>query len=63
MKFGKSKIYAEIAEAIDQLKDLQESDDIESAHAEADDILCTVLEVLGCTKLVEEYKKVQKWYA
>lgn len=53
----------EIAEAISQLKDLQESNDIESAHAEADDILCTVLEVLGYSELVEEYKKVEKWYA
>lgn len=58
-----NKVYAEIMEAIYQLKDLQESDDIESAHAEADDILCTVLEVLGCIELVKEYKKVQKWYA
>lgn len=53
----------EIAEAISQLKDLQESNDTESAHAEADDILCTVLEVLGHSELVEEYKKVEKWYA
>lgn len=53
----------EIAEAISQLKDLQESNDIESAHAEADDILCTVLEVLGHSELIEEYKKVEKWYA
>ena len=53
----------EVAEAIDQLKDLQEDNDIESAHAEADSILCTVLEVLGQHELVEEYKKVNKWYA
>lgn len=53
----------EIAEAISQLKDLQESNDVESAHAEADDILCTVLEVLGHSELIEEYKKVEKWYA
>lgn len=53
----------EIAEAISQLKDLQESNDVESAHAEADDILCTVLEVLGHSELVKEYKEVEKWYA
>ena len=53
----------EIAEAIYQLKDLQESNDTESAHAEADGILCTVLKVLGHSELVEEYEKVEKWYA
>lgn len=54
---------AEIAEAIYQLKDLQSSNDTEAAHAEADDILCTLLDVLGCKEVVKEYKAVPKWYA
>lgn len=48
---------------IKRLKADQQDHDIESAHADADEVLCELLEVLGYTKIVEEYNKVQKWYA
>lgn len=37
--------------------------DFEAAHVEADEILCRVLELLGCEELVEEYEKIEKEYA
>ena len=39
------------------------SGDIESNHAEADEILCNLLEELGYKKLVDEFRKLEKWYA
>ena len=49
--------------AIEMLKAQQENDDTEVAHANADDILCTLLEELGYADVVAEYRKVSKWYA
>lgn len=37
--------------------------DIEIAHCEADKLLCKFLEKNGYEKLVEEWRKVRKWYA
>jgi hypothetical protein len=39
------------------------SRDIEINHCEADDILCDLLNDLGYTELVNEFKKLEKWYA
>jgi len=50
-------------EEIERLKELQKYEDIEEAHIEADKILCKILEELGLTEVVDEYKKVPKWYA
>lgn len=50
-------------EFIEQLKELQESDDTECAHCEADDILCELLISLGYQDVVDEYYKINKWYA
>ena len=50
-------------EAIDRLKDLQQLGDIEIAHSLADEVLCEVLERLGCKHLVAEWRKIDKWYA
>lgn len=46
-----------------RLKAAQQDSDTESAHAEADEVLCALLKALGYTKIVEEYDKVPKWYA
>ena len=62
MKFNKTQ-KSKIALAIYQLEDLQSSIDVESVHAEADDILCQLLIILGCGEVVEKYNKVPKWYA
>jgi len=50
-------------EAIDALRALQGSGDTESQHWLADEVLCRMLEQLGCKLLVEEWRKVNKWYA
>jgi hypothetical protein len=51
--------------AIDRLRALRDSDDTESAHSEADDILCDVLTELGgaYADVAAEWKRVPKWYA
>ena len=50
-------------EAIKQLKERQQSDDKEVAHAEADDILCDLLDSMGYKDVVKEFRKIPKWYA
>lgn len=52
-----------IAEAVAELMFLQTSNDPESAHSQADDILCELLTELGHESVVEEYSKISKWYA
>jgi hypothetical protein len=37
--------------------------DPEIAHVNADEILCELLTSLGFSDVVEEFKKVPKWYA
>ena len=48
---------------MDRLKAAQDNCDAESAHADADDVLCDLLKALGYNRVVEEYDKVKKWYA
>jgi len=50
-------------QAIQELKDAQESGDIEVAHARADNVLCKLLTTLGYADVVAEYEKVEKWFA
>jgi hypothetical protein len=50
-------------DAIEQLKALQVGGDIEAGHGEADDILCRLLISLGYQDVVDEWNKVEKWYA
>lgn len=37
--------------------------DVEAAHQDADDVLCDLLTALGFADVVEEWRKVPKWYA
>ena len=39
------------------------NDDTESAHANADRVLCDLLTELGYGDVVAEYDKVNKWFA
>ncbi len=48
---------------INQMIALQGLDDIEIIHGQADSLLCQFLIDLGHKDLVEEYKKVDKWYS
>ena len=50
-------------DAIEQLKQAQANGDTEVAHAMADDVLCELLGELGYGDVVEEWAKVDKWYA
>ncbi len=52
-----------IEEIIVKLKELQQDDDIEKAHLEADWIICDLLDDLGYTEVTKEYDKISKWYA
>lgn len=40
-----------------------ESDDIEMAHYEADEILCQFLDECGYPELVHKFENINKWYA
>ena len=48
---------------MERLKAAQDNCDVESAHVDADTVLCDLLDALGYKKIVEEYNKVEKWYA
>jgi hypothetical protein len=50
-------------EAIEKLKALQGGGDIEAEHLDADDVLCELLRSLGYADVVDEWVKVEKWYA
>jgi hypothetical protein len=53
------------ADFVDELRKLREEhgQDPEFAHGEADDILCKLLQFLGYTKVVREYRKIERWHA
>lgn len=51
------------AEALDELKLLQASNDTETAHYDADRVLCKILRKFGYHEIVTEYEKIDKWYA
>ena len=48
---------------INLLKEQQISWDNETAHVEADNLVCELLKELGFEEVVKEYDKVSKWYA
>lgn len=50
-------------QAIEKLKELQKNGDYESAHGDADEVLCELLKALGYEDVVAEWDKVGKWYA
>jgi len=49
--------------ALDTILTQQSDADTETGHFNADEALCDLLISLGCKKVVEEYRKVSKWYA
>lgn len=50
-------------DAIANLIECQHNSDPYEAHTLADDTLCNFLEALGYGDVVEEWRKVDKWYA
>lgn len=54
----------QMKELREQMRELISEDcDFESAHSDADKLLCEALEFLGETELVKLWDKVGKWYA
>lgn len=49
--------------ALAVLRELANSDDTETAHYDADDILCEILTALGYTEIVDAYNAIDKWYS
>lgn len=49
--------------ALIKLRRLQKSGDTECAHIAADSVLCRLLKNLGFEDVIEEYYRVEKWYA
>ena len=50
------------SEAIRKLLDLQNNEDMEYAHLEADNILCELLDSLGYEEVVEAFHDIDKEY-
>ena len=50
-------------QAIEKLREAQTTGDSEGAHSAADDVLCELLVSLGYKDVVDEWDKVDKWYA
>lgn len=48
---------------LSEMKPLEDSNDQELAHGEADDLLCKMLEDLGYQSVVDSYRRVPKWYS
>ena len=57
----------DIKERIDELKnelaELNTRYDIELAHIRADEILCEIIILYGLFDVVDEWRKVIKWYS
>ncbi len=50
-------------EAIEKLKAEQGNNELEGAHIKADEVLCELLKSLGMSDVVEEYEKIEKYFA
>ena len=50
-------------ECLEELKELQKSDDQEIAHIEADGCLIKFLCAIGYCDIAYEYDQISKWYA
>jgi len=48
---------------LEAMKALEHNGDTESAHYEADRLLCQQLNELGYSRLVDAYNQIKKWYA
>ena len=58
IKIDREKALLALSEALELGKG-----DPEIAHVNADEVLCELLTSLGFSDVVEEFKKVPKWYA
>lgn len=58
-----SRVPMDGAHAISRLREIQTNTDKELAHMDADGVLCDLLKSLGYASVVDEYHKVDKWFA
>lgn len=49
--------------ALKKIQECANSDDPETAHQAADQVLCDLLRALGYGDVVDAYLDVEKWYA
>ena len=49
-------------EALEHMKAVLQSEDQIQPHIDGDEILCKLLITFGCEDVVEEYRKIRKWY-
>ena len=56
------KIKEECLKSLKAANDIAE-DDTEAAHVMSDDAICRLLIKLGYRDVIEEYRKVPKWYS
>lgn len=51
-------------EFLNKLKEMaRDNEDIEINHIAADNILCSILRLLGYDDIVEEFDNINKWYS
>lgn len=50
-------------DAMARLADCHKQPRVETSHAEADRVLCDLLRTLGYGEVVDEYRKLPKWYS
>lgn len=62
MKLTKKQLAVKEA-VLARLKEEQTNWDLEDAHWIADEQLCLLLKELGFKDVVDEWQKVEKWYA
>lgn len=48
---------------LERLRLIQEKQDIENRHIEADQLLCDLLAELGYDQIVKQYDEIEKWHA
>ena len=46
-----------------QMKEIEQNDDIEEAHGDADELMCSLLDTLGYGQGVEIFRNMDRWYA
>ena len=49
--------------AVRKMREIAKDDYAETAHGNADDLLCRFLEELGYKRLVKMFGQVRKWYS
>jgi len=50
-------------EFLDRMSEIAKNGDQEAAHADADDLMCELLESLGYGDGVDVFRAMDKWYA